>query len=77
MMAAHMLAAAGRNPAAVGNTEVPLVAALPGDADVFVVECSSFRLNWLTSFRAEAAVWLNLAPDHQNWPPWHRTKRLR
>lgn len=67
LMAAHMLATAGRNPAAVGNTEVPLVAALPGDADVFVVECSSFRLNWLDSFRAEAAVWLNLAPDHQNW----------
>jgi UDP-N-acetylmuramoylalanine--D-glutamate ligase len=34
---------------------------------VFVVECSSFRLNWLRSFRAEASVWLNLAPDHQNW----------
>ena len=67
MMTTHMLAAAGRHPAAVGNTEVPLVAALAGDADVFVVECSSFRLNWLTSFRAEAAVWLNLAPDHQNW----------
>lgn len=67
LMAAHMLATAGHTAVAVGNTEVPLVAALPGDADVFVVECSSFRLNWLTSFRAEAAVWLNLAPDHQNW----------
>ena len=29
--------------------------------------CRSFRLNWLNSFRAEAAAWLNLAPDHQNW----------
>ncbi|HNJ98030.1 MAG TPA: UDP-N-acetylmuramoyl-L-alanine--D-glutamate ligase, partial [Ilumatobacteraceae bacterium] len=66
-MAAHMLATAGHNPAAVGNTEVPLVAALDTDADVFVVECSSFRLNWLEHFRAEASVWLNLAPDHQNW----------
>ncbi|MFT3854853.1 MAG: UDP-N-acetylmuramoyl-L-alanine--D-glutamate ligase [Ilumatobacteraceae bacterium] len=34
---------------------------------MFVVECSSFRLNWLRSFRPEASVWLNLAPDHQNW----------
>lgn len=67
MMAAHMLATAGHRPAAVGNTEVPLVAALDTDADVFVVECSSFRLNWLERFRAEASVWLNLAPDHQNW----------
>ena len=35
--------------------------------DVFVVECTSFRLAWTPTFRAEAAVWLNLAPDHLNW----------
>ncbi len=67
LLAAHMMSAAGHRPAAVGNTEVPLVAALEDDVDVFAVECSSFRLNWLQSFRAEASVWLNLAPDHQNW----------
>jgi UDP-N-acetylmuramoylalanine--D-glutamate ligase len=67
LLVAQMLAAAGHRAAAVGNTEVPFVAALDRDADVFAVECSSFRLNWLDSFRAEAAVWLNLAPDHQNW----------
>jgi UDP-N-acetylmuramoylalanine--D-glutamate ligase len=67
LLAAHMLDAAGHRAAAVGNTEVPLVAALSSDADVFVVECSSFRLNWLEAFRAESSVWLNLAPDHQNW----------
>ena len=67
LLTAHILEAAGHRVAAVGNTEVPLVAALDDDVDVFVVECSSFRLNWLQSFRAEASVWLNLAPDHQNW----------
>ena len=68
LLTAHMLEAAGHRVAAVGNTEVPLAAALDDDdVDVFVVECSSFRLNWLQSFRAEASVWLNLAPDHQNW----------
>jgi len=67
LLTAHMLAAGGHRVAAVGNTETPFVAALDGDTDVFAVECSSFRLNWLDSFRAEAAVWLNLAPDHQNW----------
>lgn len=67
LLAAHIVATAGRRCAAVGNTEVPLAAALDSDAEVFVVECSSFRLNWLESFRAEASVWLNLAPDHQNW----------
>jgi UDP-N-acetylmuramoylalanine--D-glutamate ligase len=67
MLTAHILDTAGHRAAPVGNTEVPLSAALESDADVFVVECSSFRLNWLDSFRAEASVWLNLAPDHQNW----------
>lgn len=67
LLTAHILETAGHRVAAVGNTEVPLAAALDDDVDVFVVECSSFRLNWLQSFRAEASVWLNLAPDHQNW----------
>ncbi|HRE02874.1 MAG TPA: Mur ligase family protein, partial [Ilumatobacteraceae bacterium] len=53
---------------AVGNTEVPLVEVIDDEAiDAFVVECSSFRLNWTTCFRPDAAVWLNLAPDHLNW----------
>ena len=67
MMAAAMLRCAGLKVAAVGNTEVPLIAALDSDVDAFVVECSSFRLNWIDSFRSEASVWLNLAADHQNW----------
>jgi len=68
MLVAHILNVAGHRAVAVGNTEVPFAAALDDQAtDVFAVECSSFRLNWLESFRAEAAAWLNLAPDHQNW----------
>ncbi|HZX54460.1 MAG TPA: UDP-N-acetylmuramoyl-L-alanine--D-glutamate ligase [Ilumatobacteraceae bacterium] len=67
MMAAAMLQCAGLKAAAVGNTETPLIAALDSDVDAFVVECSSFRLNWIEHFRSEASVWLNLAPDHQNW----------
>jgi UDP-N-acetylmuramoylalanine--D-glutamate ligase len=67
LMAAAMLRCAGLKAAAVGNTELPLVAALDSDVDAFVVECSSFRLNWIDHFRSEASVWLNLADDHQNW----------
>ena len=67
MMAAAMLRCAGLKAAAVGNTELPLIAALDTDVDAFVVECSSFRLNWIDHFRSEASVWLNLAEDHQNW----------
>ncbi len=52
---------------AAGNTDVPLVTALDLDVDAFVVECTSFRLAATSRFRGEAAVWLNLAPDHLNW----------
>lgn len=67
MMVAALLAANGRRVAAVGNTERPLIDALDDEVDAFAVECSSFRLAWTECFRAEAAIWLNLAPDHQNW----------
>jgi UDP-N-acetylmuramoylalanine--D-glutamate ligase len=67
MMAAAMLRCSGLKVAAVGNTELPLIAALDDDVDAFVVECSSFRLNWVEHFRSDASVWLNLAEDHQNW----------
>lgn len=67
-LATEMLRAAGRHAAAVGNTDLPLVEAIADDTiDVFVVECTSFRLSWTTCFRPDAAVWLNLAPDHLNW----------
>jgi UDP-N-acetylmuramoylalanine--D-glutamate ligase len=67
LLAAAMLNASGMRAGAVGNTETPLIAALDSDLEVFVVECSSFRLAWTHNFRAESAVWLNLAPDHLNW----------
>jgi len=67
-MVAALLEAGGHRALAAGNTEVPLVTAIArDDVDAFAVECSSFRLSWTTCFRAEAAIWLNLAPDHQNW----------
>ena len=66
-----ILTAAGLRAVAVGNTDTPMVSAIDlegADAlDAFVVECTSFRLAWTEQFRADAAVWLNLAPDHLNW----------
>lgn len=62
-----ILRAAGLRTEALGNTDMPLVDGLDRDLDVFVVECTSFRLAWTQRFRADAAVWLNLAPDHLNW----------
>jgi UDP-N-acetylmuramoylalanine--D-glutamate ligase len=66
-MTAAVLRAAGLRTIAAGNTDVPLLDALEMDVDAYVVECTSFRLAWTTSFRAEGAAWLNLAPDHLNW----------
>lgn len=66
-MAVAMLRAAGLRAEAVGNTDVPFVDAVDTDLDAFVIECSSFRLAWTEHFRADAAVWLNFAPDHLNW----------
>lgn len=67
LLAAAMLTAAGVRTIAAGNTDVPLVDALEMQLDAYVVECSSFRLAWTEQFRADAALWLNLAPDHLNW----------
>lgn len=60
-----MLEASGRRAVAVGNTEVPLVAAIDDPTvDVFVVEASSFRLLHSERYAPAVGVWLNLAPDH-------------
>jgi UDP-N-acetylmuramoylalanine--D-glutamate ligase len=60
-----MLEASGRRAVAVGNTEVPLVAAIDDPTvDVFVVEASSFRLLHSRSYAPAVGIWLNLAPDH-------------
>lgn len=76
VLATAMLNVAGVRALAVGNTETPLIAAIDSDFDedrpglapeVFVVECSSFRLAWIQQFRSAAAAWLNLSPDHLNW----------
>jgi UDP-N-acetylmuramoylalanine--D-glutamate ligase len=62
-----MIRASGMRVAAVGNTETPFIDALDSDAEAFVVECSSFRLALTNTFRANAATWLNIAPDHLDW----------
>ena len=64
-LARRMLEAAGRHAVAVGNTEVPLVAAIDDPTvDVFVVEASSFRLLHSSRYAPAVGTWLNLAPDH-------------
>ncbi len=65
MLVREMLEASGRKAEAVGNTEVPLVAALDDPAtEVFVVEASSFRLAYSEHFAPAVGTWLNFAADH-------------
>jgi UDP-N-acetylmuramoylalanine--D-glutamate ligase len=65
-----MLVASGRVAVAVGNTPVPLVAAIDDPAiDVFVVEASSFRLEHSERFAPAVGTWLNFAPDHLDSHP--------
>ena len=63
----NMLQASGVRAAAVGNTEVPLVAAIDDpEVDVFVVEASSFRIDHSERFAPKVGTWLNFSPDHLN-----------
>lgn len=70
MITAALLRGAGLRAEEVGNTDIPFMAAVDdGGIDVFVVECSSFRLQFTETFRCDASTWLNLAPDHLDWHP--------
>ena len=68
LLTAHILEKAGIKAKALGNVGVPLtsaVDALENDkADVFVIELSSFQLETLTKRFIDAAVILNITPDH-------------
>ena len=66
---AEMLEASGRRVALAGNNDLPLVDALDEDVELFVVEASSFRLQFTETFRPDVACWLNLAEDHLDWHP--------
>lgn len=65
-LAAHLLRTAGLPSAACGNLGMPVIEAVasgvPGTA--FVVELSSYQLESVAGFHAEAAAFLNLTPDH-------------
>ena len=64
-MVVAALESSGVAATAAGNNDLPLVSAIERtDAEVFVVEASSFRLSHSRSFETDAACWLNFAPDH-------------
>ena len=65
-MVAVMCEAAGLNTVLAGNIGVPVLAALDShpEAEVFVLELSSFQLETIISLRTAAAAILNVSEDH-------------
>lgn len=63
---AHLLKAAGLSAVACGNLGTPLMAAIEGmpAGTRYALECSSYQLETIRDFHAEAAVIMNLTPDH-------------
>lgn len=68
-LTAAMLRESGVDAVAAGNIGLAVseVAAQPEHPTVVVVEASSFQLTTIDTFHPDAAVFLNLAPDHLDW----------
>jgi UDP-N-acetylmuramoylalanine--D-glutamate ligase len=64
-LAGHILAAAGRRIQVGGNLGTPVLTFDPLDrGDVYVLEMSSYQLELTPSLGFDAAVLLNITPDH-------------
>ncbi|HEY1633666.1 MAG TPA: UDP-N-acetylmuramoyl-L-alanine--D-glutamate ligase [Acidimicrobiales bacterium] len=68
-LVSRMLVESGVRAVTAGNIGVPLAEAVDGDAEVLVVEVSSFQLAFTERFRPRVAVWLNVAENHLDWHP--------
>lgn len=63
-MLGDMAVAAGMKTAIGGNLGTPALDLLQQDADLYVLELSSFQLERTTALNAKAATVLNVSPDH-------------
>lgn len=65
-LVAHLIRAAGIPSVACGNLGLPFLEAVQaaGPGTVFAVELSSYQLESVVDFHAEASAFLNLTPDH-------------
>lgn len=61
----HLFKTAGTNVAVAGNIGESFAAKLlSADAELFVIELSSFQLDGIQSFRPDIGMLLNITPDH-------------
>jgi len=67
----RILREAGRRARLAGNIGTPLLSFVDRsrEADVYVVEVSSFQLEYAHAFHASIAAVLNLSPNHLDWHP--------
>ncbi|MDE3045549.1 MAG: UDP-N-acetylmuramoyl-L-alanine--D-glutamate ligase [Verrucomicrobiota bacterium] len=74
LLIAHVLNAAGKKAQAVGNVGAALAGAVLDVApeEILVIELSSFQLETLTSRKLDAAVCLNITPNHLDRHPTMR-----
>ncbi len=71
-LCAHVLRAAGVDARAVGNIGDACIEAVAQDPpDVYVAEVSSYQLASTVRFAPDAAVVLNITPDHLSWHKSH------
>lgn len=71
-LAEHLLRAAGMRAKAVGNIGDTCISAVAdGSAEVYVAEVSSYQLASTALFAPDAAVVLNIKPDHLKWHRSH------
>ena len=61
----HLLSTSGMKAVLAGNVGHSLAReVLDDDADLYVIEVSSFQLDGMDKFKADTAVLLNITPDH-------------
>jgi len=65
--ATDMLVASGIDALAAGNIGTPVSGLTDKDAEVLILELSSYQLRFMGGLEPEAAAILNIAPDHLDW----------
>jgi len=68
MLVYHILQKAGLNVGLAGNVgQSYALQVAKHDFDYFVIELSSFQLDYVFDFKADIAIMLNITPDHLDW----------
>lgn len=68
MLIYHILQKAGFNVGLAGNVGQSFALQVASqEFDYFVIELSSFQLDYMFDFKADIAILLNITPDHLDW----------